>query len=234
MERYQSSFNYSYALGMSIGIELLEHHPEIVLKVCCSSKILPNEYYLKLQRLCQVNQIPLTIDERLIQRLSIKENCYVIAFFRKFQTELTAGNRLILVNFTDEGVLGTVFRTAVSFNFPNIVLINPRVDYFDPRVVRASMGALFSLNILSSADLISYQKANPAYHYYLISKQGEAELKQVSFQEPYALIISDGKCLNSACYQKVYLQKKKDLALSLPSIAALTLYHLSTLAKRKR
>lgn len=48
---------------------------------------------------------------------------------------------------SDSGNLGTILRTALGFGLKNIAIIRPAVDSDDPRVVRASMGAAFSLNI---------------------------------------------------------------------------------------
>ena len=35
----------------------------------------------------------------------------------------------------------------LGFNYYNLAIIRPGVDVFDPRVLRASMGAMFHLNI---------------------------------------------------------------------------------------
>ena len=45
------------------------------------------------------------------------------------------------------GNLGTIIRSSLGFGITNIAIIRPGVDIFDPKVIRASMGAIFSINI---------------------------------------------------------------------------------------
>ncbi|AHF58003.1 TrmH family RNA methyltransferase [Spiroplasma eriocheiris] len=56
-------------------------------------------------------------------------------------------NALILENIQDPGNLGTLLRTSFGFNFPNVFLVHNGVDLFNDKVIRASQGALFYLNI---------------------------------------------------------------------------------------
>ena len=45
------------------------------------------------------------------------------------------------------GNMGTIIRTCVGFGIKNLAVIEPAVDIFNPKVVRASMGAVFHVNI---------------------------------------------------------------------------------------
>ena len=58
--------------------------------------------------------------------------------------ELDDANHVVLVNPGDMGNMGTIIRTMLGFNYSNLAIIKPGVDVFDPRVIRASMGALFN------------------------------------------------------------------------------------------
>ena len=55
--------------------------------------------------------------------------------------------RLVLESVRSPGNLGTLFRTAAAFGAAGVVLVGPRVDPFDPAAVRASMGAVFRLDV---------------------------------------------------------------------------------------
>lgn len=191
MDRYTKDAAYSYALGMSISIELLINRPKIVKRVYCSSRINKNEYFVKLNQLCKINGLPLIEDDRLIERLSVKENCYVIAVFDKFAMKLADGDHLILCGFKDEGVLGTILRTAVSFDHRNIVLIDSQIDIFEPKVIRSSMGAMFYANIVVYPSLSAYLEAYSDHHCYHLGQSG-SELSRTDFKHPYALIFDEG------------------------------------------
>jgi len=52
------------------------------------------------------------------------------------------GNYLLLDNLSDPGNLGTLIRSAVAFGFDGIFLHGDTVDVFNPKTVRATMGAL--------------------------------------------------------------------------------------------
>lgn len=69
----------------------------------------------------------------------------------------TAGLVLAAVNIADPGNLGTLMRSAEAAGFDGIVVIEPSVDPFSPKVVRASAGAAFRLG-LSEADDISVMR----------------------------------------------------------------------------
>ena len=54
---------------------------------------------------------------------------------------------VVLVNPADMGNLGTVARTMAGFGFGELAVVTPAADVFHPKTVRASMGALFRLNV---------------------------------------------------------------------------------------
>ena len=60
---------------------------------------------------------------------------------------------LILEDIQDPGNLGTMFRTAEAAGATGIVMSRGTVDLFNPKVVRATMSAVFRLPFLFSADL---------------------------------------------------------------------------------
>ena len=65
-----------------------------------------------------------------------------------------AGSDLVLIldRLQDPGNLGTLIRTGDAVGAAGVVLIEPCVDPFDPKVVRGSMGSLFNLPMVRSAD----------------------------------------------------------------------------------
>jgi len=54
---------------------------------------------------------------------------------------------VLIDNVSDPGNLGTIIRTCDWFGIKNILISNQSVDYLNPKVVRASMGSIFHLNI---------------------------------------------------------------------------------------
>ena len=64
-------------------------------------------------------------------------------------TEEKIGNKvLVLDDIQDPGNLGAIIRSAVAFNIDTIILSNNTVDLYNSKVVRASQGMLFNINII--------------------------------------------------------------------------------------
>ncbi|MEG0686329.1 MAG: RNA methyltransferase [Erysipelotrichales bacterium] len=57
-------------------------------------------------------------------------------------------NYLILDEVQDPGNVGTIIRNALAFNFKNIVLSTGCADIYNDKVIQASQGAIFKVNIL--------------------------------------------------------------------------------------
>ena len=59
------------------------------------------------------------------------------------------GNRVIILDdITDPGNLGTIIRSAVAFNFDTVILSNNTTDLYNPKVIRATEGMLFNINVI--------------------------------------------------------------------------------------
>ena len=142
ISKYRHDSDYSYTLGATLTIELLKCIPEAVEEVFINSKTENND---TLNALCEKFNIKMTVSDKVFNILSPKGNCFVIGVFRKFEHHITEGNHVVLVNPSDAGNVGTIIRTAVGFHINNIAVVSPAVDIFDPKVVRASMGAVFHL-----------------------------------------------------------------------------------------
>ncbi len=233
MEKYQSNDDYSYILGISLTIEALKKVPTYISKVYVSSKAIKNDQYNKLVELCNLNKVSLIEDDKVIERLSVKENCYGIGVFKKFYSELSSGSHIVLYNFSDYGELGTIFRSAVSFNFKDIILINCNIDYFDPKVVRASMGSIFHLNIKEYPNFDSYKK-DYDYHLYPFISKKDKELKELKLVKPYSLVIPQNYYDLDDIFKNGYYLKhvgKEELALSALSSIVFNYCYLENLKR---
>lgn len=60
-----------------------------------------------------------------------------------------------LENISDPGNVGTILRSCDWFGVKNVLLSESCADIYNPKVLRASMGAVFNLRIEAEIDLIS-------------------------------------------------------------------------------
>lgn len=93
----------------------------------------------------------------------------IVATFALFERSLDelrlSGGDLVLVvdRLQDPGNLGTLIRTADAVGAAAVALVEPCVDPFDPKTVRGSMGSIFHMPLVRSADgpgVLSSLRAN--------------------------------------------------------------------------
>lgn len=85
------------------------------------------------------------IMKKISDQKSISYNAAVVKFMKE---DSINGNVLILDGVQDPGNLGTIIRSAVAFNIDTIVLSDDSVDLYNPKVIRATEGMIFNINIL--------------------------------------------------------------------------------------
>jgi len=70
--------------------------------------------------------------------------------------EVYENDCVILDNIQDPGNLGTILRSCAACNISNIILSKSCVDPYNIKVLRASQGIQFDLNIIISADIATF------------------------------------------------------------------------------
>ena len=191
---YKRELNYSYAPGFFPTIEALTNAPELVQRVLISERATDSDGLRRIESLCTQRNVRIETADKVLNRLSGKENCYAAAVFTKKQSSLQNDQpHLVLHHPSDAGNLGTMLRTALGFGYNDIVLITPCVDVFQPHVVRASMGAMFSLRIHEYADFEVYRKLYPEHSLYPFMLKGSVSLEEAvqNRTEPFSLIFGN-------------------------------------------
>jgi RNA methyltransferase, TrmH family len=188
---YKEEYTYSYASGAYGTYELLDARPEQVRKVLIHPSFARQA---ELQEQCRKAGIPTLISESAFLRINQKENSYVLGVFEKFSCELDGRKpHIVLVNPADMGNLGTIIRTMVGFNMTNLAIITPAADIYNPKTIRASMGALFRLEFERFASFQAYRERFPDHAYYPFMLDGKEPPDEtaVRLDHPYALIFGN-------------------------------------------
>jgi len=201
--KYERDDPHAFTFGVFPTLELLQHQPEHVSEVLLHTSGARNEGVTKIKAICSEMGIRTTVDDKLVERLESKENTYAIGVFEKYEPALHAqSNHVLLVNPSDMGNLGTTLRTLLGFGFHNLALIKPAVDIFDPRTIRASMGALFQVNFAYFDSIDSY-RMNFTHHLYPFMTNGEVLLSEAEFKPPYALVFGNESSGLNEAYRKL-------------------------------
>jgi len=193
LKAYSGALPYSYAAGVYPSLQLMAAAPERASRLLLSAKA-DGEGIEKLRSLCRERGVREEIADKALARVSGKENCYAAVVFEKWQAELdTQKPHVVLHHPMDEGNLGTIQRTLLGLGLLDIAVIRPAADPFDPRVVRASMGAIFSLRLRQYEDFEAYRCAFPRHALYPFMLTGSTELGKAvrGVKTPYALIFGN-------------------------------------------
>lgn len=160
LKPYRKDFTYSYSCGVFPTIELITSCPDEVIKLIITEKGLSNSGVQKLMTLAEEKNIPYVIDSKTAERLYPKENSYAIGAFNKYSCTLKSDkNHIVLVNPSDKGNLGTILRTLTAFGIEDIAIITPAADIYDPKVIRASMGAVFKTRFQMFSSFEEYKNS---------------------------------------------------------------------------
>ncbi|MBO5484659.1 MAG: TrmH family RNA methyltransferase [Lachnospiraceae bacterium] len=191
-KRYKKDDPVSYALGITLTFELLRFKTSYVNKVYVHSGLKEGETFDKLRMLCREAGIEIVQTDKIFHVLSQKENCYVIGEFRKFPGKLQKEkSHIVLVNPSNAGNMGTIMRSALGFGMNQMAIIRPGVDAFDPKVVRASMGAVFSTEFMYFETFEEYQKQYGDREMYPFMLQAQKSLHDVCPEGTFSLIFGN-------------------------------------------
>ncbi len=180
MKVYNKDKNYSYTLGVFPTIELLKNKPQVCTKVIISQDSVKNSGLPVIQELCRQHHIPIEIDDKTINKLSKKGNCYAIGIFDKYECKIENKNHVVLVNPSDMGNMGTMLRTMLGFGYFDLIIIRPGVDIFDPKVIRASMGSIFQINFKYYDSFEEYQQEFNDRDIYTLMLQGATNIHSLA------------------------------------------------------
>lgn len=96
------------------------------------------------------------VDASLYEALATKNDIQGVGAVvrQKLQKNtLLPGAGVVLENLANPGNLGSIARLCAAFDVKNLYVIKPAVGFFHPEAVRASMGAIFHLNLISFDSL---------------------------------------------------------------------------------
>jgi TrmH family RNA methyltransferase len=126
----------------------------------CEELFAGSEASALLERFHQTDAELVAVSEQVMRALSERDAPQgIAATFALFETSLEAiyltGSELVVVldRLQDPGNMGTLIRTADAVGAAAVVLIEPSVDPFDPKTVRGSMGSLFNVPLVQTADV---------------------------------------------------------------------------------
>ena len=131
-----------------------------------------------------------------------------LAICKKMEEQPINGNILIIDGVQDPGNLGTIIRSCVAFNIDTIILSDTTVDIYNDKVIRASEGMIFNINIIRGnlTEIIPTLNAT----LYTTNVVNGVNLDDVELSKPYAIVVgNEGKGVsdevNALINNRVYI-----------------------------
>lgn len=190
--KYHKDSSVSYALGITVTFEMLRFKTEYVKKVYIHSAMKQGDTLNQLKALCKNAGVDIVYTDKIFNVLSQKENCYIIGEFNKYTSRLdNSRSHIVLVNPSNAGNMGTIMRSALGFGIGQIAIIRPAVDVFDPKVIRASMGAVFSTESVYFDSFGEYKESYGERELYPFMLDAKLSLRDINPQGKFSLIFGN-------------------------------------------
>jgi TrmH family RNA methyltransferase len=111
---------------------------------------------------------------------------------KKEDTNNIGKHIMMLDEIQDPGNLGTIIRSALAFNIDTLILSNNSVDLYNPKVIRASQGMIFHLNIIT-CDLIDKIHELKEDNYQIIGSDvnGGTDIKNFEKEDKFVIIMGN-------------------------------------------
>ena len=130
---------------------------------------------------------------------------------KKIESKPIEKKVLMLDDVQDPGNLGTIIRSCVAFNIDTIILSECSVDIYNSKVLRATQGMIFNINIIEENLLkVIEDLKEKDYKIYATKVNGGKSLKNVEKSEKFAIIMGNegngvSKEILDVCDEYIYI-----------------------------
>ncbi len=172
------------------------------------------------------------VTKEVLKYITDLETPTIIGVAKKMEEKDIGDKLVILDDIQDPGNLGTIIRSSVAFNIDTIILSNNSVDLYNDKVIRASQGMIFKINIIRKDIIPFISKVKNEYHIYGTKVNGGNSLKKIEKQKKFAIIMgNEGKGMSSEldnlCDEFIYIDMNKECeSLNVGVATSIILYEL--------
>lgn len=173
------------------------------------------------------------VTEKIMSTISSQvTSAKIIAVCHHLEERKINGNIIVLDKLQDPGNLGTIIRSAVAFNFDTVVLSDDSVDLYNSKVVRASEGMLFHINIVRTNLSDFLNNLNHDYTKITTDVNEGKSIKEISFKKCAIIIGNEGQGVSeevkNSCDEKVYIKMNNNCeSLNAAVTASILMYEVN-------
>ncbi len=208
-----------------------EHLVEEAEKCSLLEKVIMVEGYC-----FETNLEKVVVSSEVMKKISSLDNPPKVMGLCKMKEEKEIGKKVVILDdIQDPGNLGTIIRSSLAFNIDTIVLSLNTVDLYNPKVIRATQGMMFNINIIRKnlVDIINELKDNN-YTIYTTDVNNGTNLKEIEKVDKYALIMGNegngvSSEISSMAEKKININTNKKVeSLNVGVATSIILYELES------
>lgn len=135
----------------------------------------------------------LYVSPEVMKKISTMESFpSILGICNMLEEHPASQSALVLDTIQDPGNLGTMIRSSVAFNIDTVILSENTVDLYNPKVIRATQGMLFHINIIRrnlKEELLALKK--DGFSIYTTNVIEGENIKNIKTAGKYALIVGN-------------------------------------------
>ena len=134
----------------------------------------------------QINQIEVSdkVAEAMSDAMTSQGIIAICNIKERHISELNGKNIVYLSEIQDPGNAGTILRTADAMGIDAIVTSPGSVDFYSPKVVRATAGSLWHTPIYTGIEIGDLAKLLPSHKLRILDGSSEKRIYDVDFNQP--------------------------------------------------
>ena len=168
--------------------------------------LISTDFSKKYSDLIQENSCPVEItDARTISTLgTYSSNNMSLAVVKEPEEKVfnNSGVQLILDDIRDPGNLGTIIRIADWYGLQNVICSNTSAEFYNPKVISASMGSVFKINLFRE-DLNLFLTKYPHVKVYGALMEGENVHKMQFENNAFVIIGNESHGISTSLTEKI-------------------------------
>lgn len=186
--------------GLRTCEELLASGYKTDILLYCPARLTTDRGRELVEAYRRINTTVEEVDENSLKKLSgtvSSQGVLAVARIRKFNfSQLESAPRGILLaldQVSEPGNLGTIIRTAGWFGIAGILLGKNSVEFTNPKVIRASMGACFHMPIFENVDLLPKLRSMKelGYEVLVADSDGSSVYSEYDFTSSSVLVLGN-------------------------------------------
>ena len=175
------------------------------------------------------------VSENVMKKITSLTNApKIIGIAYKIRPRKINGRVLLLDRVSDPGNLGTIIRSSIAFGIDTLVIGSGTVSLYNPKVIRATEGLIFHLNIIEeNLETVLTELKNEDYKIYSTNVNGGTNIRAIEFPEKTAIIMGNegagvSEIIDSYADEHLYIEMKETCeSLNVGVATSIILYELN-------